>query len=219
MANLQVIFFDLETTGIDSRTKHEGIQICSMAASTYNKEGEPEKFVAYLKPTCPFQPGASKVNSMKMKGGDLVKHGKIVKTALSLRNGLQDFIDFLETITDDKGKDTKIVLTAHNCFNFDAIVLLKNLKMFGLQLPNQVVFGDTVDLMKISMKKGFIPRGRFSLDACLSHYFNEGQGAHEAESDTDNLIRVANRAATDLGFDTFESFLMSNPSLVKNVTI
>ena len=51
-----------------------------MAASTYNKEGEPEKFVAYLKPTCPFQPGASKVNGMKMKGSDLVKHGKIVKT-------------------------------------------------------------------------------------------------------------------------------------------
>ena len=76
---------------------------------------------------------------MKMKGGDLVKHGKIVKTALSLRNGLQDFIDFLETIKDD---NMKIVLTAHNCFNFDAIVLLKNLKMFGLQLPIKVLFGD-----------------------------------------------------------------------------
>ena len=118
---------------------------------------------------------------MKMKSGDLVMHGKIVKTALPLRNGLQDFIDFLETVKDDKEKDMKIVLTAHNCFNFDAIVLLKNLKMFGLQLPNQFVFGDTVDLMKISMKKGFIPRGHFSLDACLSHYFNEGQGAHEAD--------------------------------------
>ena len=28
-----------------------------------------------------------------------------------------------------------------------------------------------------------------------------------------------NRAATDLGFDTFESFLRNNPSLVRNVTI
>ena len=224
MANLRVIFFDLETTGVDPRTQHDGIQICSMAASTYAKEGEAKKFLAYVKPTCAFQPRASEINGMTMKGDNLMKHGEVVETALSLRNGLQDFLTFIETIKDDEydeGRDVKIVLTAHNCFSFDAKVLLKNLRMFGLQLPDAVVFGDTCEMMEILVKKGLIPHGRsnYTLDKCLKRYFNEGQGDHDAESDTKNLIRVANRAATDLGFDTYESFQRSRPDLTKNVRI
>ena len=221
MANLRVIFFDLETTGIDPKTQHDGIQICSMAASTYAKEGEPKKFLAYVKPTCAFQPKASEINGMTMEGDNLMKKGKKVETALLLRNGLQDFLTFIETIKEDEGRDTKIVLTAHNCFSFDAKVLLKNLEMFKLQLPDAVVFGDTCEMMEILVKKGLIPRGKsnYSLDRCLKRYFNEGQGDHDAESDTKNLIRVANRAATDLGFDTYESFQRSRPDLTKNVRI
>ena len=221
MANLRVIFFDLETTGADERTQHDGIQICSMAASTYAKKGEAKKFLAYVKPTCAFQPIASRINGMTMEGDNLVKDGKIVETALSLRHGLQDFLTFIETVKDDEGRDTKIVLTAHNCFSYDAKVLLKNLRMFGLQLPDAVVFGDTCELMKILVKEKIIPdiRNNYTLDKCLKRYFNEGQGDHDAESDTENLIRVANRAANDLGFDTFESFQRSRPDLTKNVRI
>ena len=221
MANLRVIFFDLETTGADQRTQHDGIQICSMAASTYAEEGEAKKFLAYVKPTCAFQPIASRINGMTMEGDNLVKYGKTVETALSLMQGLQDFLTFIETVKDDEGRDTRIVLTAHNCFNFDAIVLLKNLRMFELQLPDEVVFGDTCEMMEILVEECLIPRGRnnYTLDKCLKRYFNEGQGDHDAESDTKNLIRVANRAATDLGFDTYESFQRSRPDLTKNVTI
>ena len=178
---------------MDERTQHDRIQICSMAASTYAKEGEAKKFLAYVKPTCAFQPIASRINGMTMEGDNLVKDGKIVETALSLRHGLQDFLTFIETVKDDEAGDTRIVLAAHNCFKFDAKVLLKNLRMFGLQLPIKILFEDC------------FTRGRFSLDSCLSHYFNVGQGVHKAESDT--------------GFDTFESFLRSNPSLVRNVTM
>ena len=221
MANLRVIFFDLETTGKDDSTQHDGIQICSMAASTYAQEGEAKKFLAYVKPTCAFQPMASYMNGMTMEGDNLVKDDKIVETALSLGHGLQDFLTFIETVKDDEGRDTKIVLTAHNCFKFDAIVLLKNLRMVGLQLPDALVFGDTCEMMKILVKEGLLPntRNNYTLDKLLKHYFNEGQGDHDAESDTRNLIRVANRAATDLGFDTYESFQRSHPELTENVNI
>ena len=221
MANLRVIFFDLETTGVDQRTQHDGIQICSMAASTYAEKGEAKKFSAYVKPTCAFQPIASRINGMTMEGDNLVKDGKIVETALSLRHGLQDFLTFIETVRDDEAGDTRIVLAAHNCFKFDAKVLLKNLRMFGLQLPDAVVFGDTCEMMKILVEEGLIPniRNNYTLDKLLKHYFNEGQGDHDAESDTRNLIRVANRAATDLGFENYETFQRSRPDLTRNVRI
>ena len=109
-----------------------------------------------------------------MEGDNLVKDGKIVETALSLRHGLQDFLTFIETVRDDEAGDTRIVLAAHNCFKFDAKVLLKNLRMFGLQLPDAVVFGDTCEVMKILVEEGLIPniRNNYTLDKLLKHYFS-----------------------------------------------
>ena len=44
------------------------------------------------------------------------------------------------------------------------------------------------------------------LECALNFYFNEGQGDHNAQSDTWNLIRVSNCAAQDLGFKVFWNY-------------
>merc|ERR1711862_499699 len=235
MANHRVIFFDLETTGIDWETQHEGIQICSIFASIYVKEGEPKTFLAYIKPTCEFQPDASKVNGMSMSGdGHLVKRGTIVRTALHPNLALRDFLEFIEAIKDEEGEDTTIVLTAHNSFNFDAVVLKKNLRDFGLPpLPKGVLFSDTCDrnVMKMAVERKIIPdrntvRKNYALDTLLNHFFGDKQGNHDAVDDTVNLIRVANRLAFKLdGYDDYETFLRRNrdniefPSLIRDVSI
>ena len=44
------------------------------------------------------------------------------------------------------------------------------------------------------------------LECALNFYFNEGQGDHNAQSDTWNLIRVSNCTAQDLGFKVFWNY-------------
>ena len=76
-----IIFFDLETTGFNFESCHDGVQICQIAASTYNEDNARNelKFEKYLKPTVPFQIGALKVNGLSMEGFNVILRGKIVK--------------------------------------------------------------------------------------------------------------------------------------------
>ena len=113
-AQIRVIFFDLETTGF-----HYGVQICQIAAFTYNEDNaEYElKFEKYLKPSCQIQKQASKVNQMEMKGNDLYLRGKIVENALPLKIGLEEFLTFLKSFNIRDGLEkasAKVVLVRHS---------------------------------------------------------------------------------------------------------
>ena len=76
-----IIFFNLETTGFNFESCHDGVQIYQIAASTYNEDNARNelKFEKYLKPTVPFQIGALKVNGLFMEGFNVILRGKIVK--------------------------------------------------------------------------------------------------------------------------------------------
>ena len=87
--------------------------------------------------------------------------------------------------------------------------------MFGYELPKGVVFADTMNMMRMVKKKGLFKMKSFSLNACLKHYFKHGQGDHTAISDTKNLIKVAHRGASDLGFNSYQSFLENDKSVMK----
>ena len=83
-----------------------------------------------------------------------------------------------------------------------------------------VLFADPGELMKILKRKGLYKGeatcyGNIRLDAAINFYFNEGQGDHNAQSDTLNLIRVANRAAQDLEFKTYQHFLENYPNQMR----
>ena len=110
---------------------------------------------------------------------------------------------------------------AHNCFPFDAIVLQKNLKMFGLpELPKKILFADTMDLMRDLKRMGKI-KGKISLKALLKEFsirHNE-ENQHDAWADTKNLIKVAHEAVKSIGFPNFDSYLNSNKHFIQSIHI
>ena len=93
--------------------------------------------------------------------------------------------------------------------------------MFGLpELPNEIVFADTMDLMRVLKRKGII-KGRISLKALLNEFsikHNE-ENQHEAWADTINLIKIAQMAAKLFGFSSYASVLSSNKHFVRSVHI
>jgi len=109
----RVIYFSLETTGMNRNRQQDGVQICCMAAY-YNGD----MFEAYLTPTKNFQPGATAYNGMKLSRGVLTKNGKKVECAESMGNGLKRFIEWLSNACDDQ--TGQLILVAHNSTNFHA---------------------------------------------------------------------------------------------------
>ena len=85
---------------------NEGVQICSIAASTFLKE---RRFKSFLTPTCNFQSGATKINGMKFINGKLYKHNQPVQNAVKIKKGLQNFLEWLSDLLNDKRVD-QIVL-------------------------------------------------------------------------------------------------------------
>ena len=110
---------------------------------------------------------------------------------------------------------------AHNCFRFDAIVLQKNLKMFGLpELPENILFADTMDLMRDLKQMGII-KGSISLKALVKEFsikHNE-KNQHDAWEDTKSLIKVAHIAVKSVGFRNFDSFLNSKKHFMQSIHI
>ena len=102
----RIVYFDLETTGIDHSTQHEGVEICSIAASTRFKE---RHFKSFLTPTCNFQIGATRLNGMKLTDGKLYKHNEPVRNAANIKEGLQNFLKWLSDLINEQTVD-KIVL-------------------------------------------------------------------------------------------------------------
>lgn len=104
----RIVYFDLETTGIDHSTQHDGVQICSIAASTSNCSTV-HKFKYSLTPTCNFQTGATRLNGMKLIDGKLYKHNQPVKNAVSMKKGLQKFMEWISELLNHQQID-QIVL-------------------------------------------------------------------------------------------------------------
>ena len=110
---------------------------------------------------------------------------------------------------------------AHNCFTFDAKVLQKNLENFELpNLPKEVIFADTMDIMKILKKRGLYKEKSITLENCIKNLQIDSENIrHDAFYDTKDLMNVAKKAANLLGFQDFDSFLQENTELMKPVLI
>jgi len=92
----KIVFFDLETTGINHPARHDGVQICSIAAATKTECGKWARFTKFLIPTCNFMYGATEINGMTVRQNQagqsyLYKRGERVKEAVPIQTGLQIF--------------------------------------------------------------------------------------------------------------------------------
>ena len=106
---LRVVYFDLETTGIDHSTQHDGVQICSIAASTSNGSTV-HQFKYSLTPTCNFQTGATRLNGMKLIDGKLYKHNQPVKNAVNIKIGLKKFLEWISDLLNNQRVDQLVLV-------------------------------------------------------------------------------------------------------------
>jgi len=151
---MKLVYFDLETTGINFPMQHKGVEIVSIGAVC-----EEETFHVEMIPTTEIQRGASVVNGYKKEEGKLLYRGKEVVEAMQPKDAIEQFLDFLEkqmgNDETDAGGDSlhKMVLISHNNKNYDSIVLGRNLCNHDLSLPNGIVLADTCSMMLTLAKK------------------------------------------------------------------
>ncbi|KAI4796256.1 hypothetical protein KUCAC02_027865 [Chaenocephalus aceratus] len=104
-----IVFFDLETTGLRTKSCH----IVQLAASCKNII-----FNCYILPGIPIEYGATEVNGLTVSDGQLFLHGEPVSIE-PLYSSLQSFIDYLGSFPGP------VLLAAHNSRRFDEIVLMR----------------------------------------------------------------------------------------------
>ena len=89
---MTVVYYDLETTGLNNEDRQRGVQIVSIGAVTeYGAT-----FHRYILPTCPIDTEATEIHGIQMINGRLFKNGYWKENALNPKNGLQVFMDWLD---------------------------------------------------------------------------------------------------------------------------
>nr|XP_034335041.1 uncharacterized protein LOC117692109 isoform X2 [Crassostrea gigas] len=168
------ICFDLETTGL---SRHSSI--VQIAASNGSSS-----FSRYITPlSCNIFSEASKVTGITFDGKTMCNQGKEVIHHHPV-NAFLDFISFLS----ENGKG--VYLAAHNCRNFDAVILFNQLHLYNLwgEFCKTVIgFSDTLPMFKI-MYPNFLKN--YKQETLVESLLNGTYDAHNAEKDVEVLQRL-----------------------------
>ncbi|XP_068459702.1 DNA polymerase III subunit epsilon-like [Clinocottus analis] len=172
--NQAIVFFDLETTGLDTKVCH----IIQLAATC-----EGNSFNMYVLPWRPIDEGASRVNGFTGGNGELWLHGVPV-TAYPIADALKYFINFLRSF------QRPVLLAAHNAAGFDAPLLsLVIRKLRLLKEFQQVVYG-YMDTLLLSRNLYDLPKN--NLKYLVRHFLNKSYDAHNAAADAMVLEELFN---------------------------
>ena len=90
---MTIIYYDLETTGLNNENRQRGVQIVSIGAVTEHGS----RFHRYLIPTCQISPEASSIHGIELINGRLFKNGDWKDNALRPKDGLQLFMNWLDS--------------------------------------------------------------------------------------------------------------------------
>jgi len=190
---VKVVFFDLETTGLD--------QDCDIIQIGAVSSQDNATFSTFILPNKPMSESAVAVTGVQYdcekKTLFRVHDGRPIE-AKSREEGFREFANFLRRIGNHGG----VILVAHNCIQFDAPVLMSNLKEENLlhEFKKLVyLFSDTFQEIK---RRRNLPRyGSLSLQSIvkfykLEHvYENLGLSLHDALGDALAVKEIAKRIA------------------------
>ena len=88
-----VVYYDLETTGLNTQERQRGVQIVSIGAVTeYGAT-----FHRYIIPTCEISEEATNIHGIFKEGRLLFKDGVYKPNALDPHSGLTCFMDWLSS--------------------------------------------------------------------------------------------------------------------------
>ncbi|XP_061919294.1 DNA polymerase III PolC-type-like [Entelurus aequoreus] len=170
MSSYTVVFFDLETTGLDT-------QVCDIIqiSAVYGKR----VFNAFTVPRCDITKEAARLTGFSVTGGALFLHGEPVST-VPLWQALLSFIDFLRSFCGP------VYLAAHNAARFDAPVLKRALKEFTLLEQFQSLVPFFLDTFLLS--KHLFPRfPSYSQRYMVERFLDKTYNAHDATEDAKML--------------------------------
>lgn len=148
---MKVVYYDLETTGVNHSEKHKNVQIIQIGAVV---EGSDESFSQYLIPTCDIEQESTKIHGIAVKGTGLSLHGKPLKCT-EMSKGLQHFLKFLE----DLGEP--LILVGYNSRKFDDFVLCHNLLRCKIFPKKGVIekLGDGQDIVGPVLRQWGVAKG------------------------------------------------------------
>lgn len=156
-----LIFFDLETTGIDQQKD----RIIEIYAKKFLPDGTTEEYYQLFNPMIPIEKEATDIHGFTNES--LEKHPTFSKKAVEVYNFFKD-CDY----------------AGYNCIKFDIPFLMEELTRH--KQPFHPIKANFIDPYKIISKKE-----SFKLGDVYKRYFNEEmENAHSAEADINATIRI-----------------------------
>ncbi|XP_059192039.1 DNA polymerase III PolC-type-like isoform X1 [Centropristis striata] len=170
-----IVFFDLETTGLNTDWCHI-IQLSAVC--------DGEVFNEFILPLCPIDEGATRENGFTVHNGYLYRNGNYIPTT-GLYRTIKSFIQFLSSF------DGPVWLAAHNARWFDAPILARVLRRCHQWWKFQEVVSGFVDTLPLS--RFLYPELRSHKQPYLvKHFLGETYDAHDAKEDATMLERLFN---------------------------
>jgi len=170
-SNHQLVFFDLETTGLFKTDV-----IVQLAASASG-----EQFSRYIYPDVPMNPRASQVNGITISEGSVFLKGCLVDSTRRVQ-ALSEFATWLKRVSGRQG----VLLVAHNCFKFDAKYLMREVDLAGLQDRYASVVAGFAD--SLPMFKCLNPvLGSYKQESLVRFFLKKSYEAHNANADAELL--------------------------------
>ncbi|KAK0167773.1 hypothetical protein PV327_001637 [Microctonus hyperodae] len=181
----KVVYFDLETSGLESSS--EILQIAPI--------GDNIEYSSYILPTKAIPASTTKINGLKFLNGQLYyKNMKV--NALNMDNTLKGFSQYLHKISDP------CLLVAHNS-RFDVPKLVTIINDLDLLDSFKVIqgFSDTLTLFKKELPERSGP-GVFKLSTLAKDLI----GIEDSDSFHEGAYNVLNTAASQTPENTRKSF-------------
>lgn len=164
--NRRLIFFDLETTGLNFY-HNKIIEIGAI-------DNHGNKFEVLINPHCKLKPIIVKITGITQQQVD--------KYGIEEKDALEQFYDY---IYDSKYRN-KTFLVAHNAYGFDEPFLKHRMKKLGIKFSNSIKFIDT-----IWMAKYILPdRKSYRLESLCKHFNIKYGHGHRALEDTEYLKQL-----------------------------
>jgi DNA polymerase III alpha subunit (gram-positive type) len=177
----QLVYFDLETTGLG---KHSDI-VQIAAVHEYGSS-----FATYIMPVSNITASATNTHGITKRNGCLYKGGDRIQDVETPANGLRKFFSWLRKTASKS--DKKVILVAHNAFKFDAPVLINNCRGVGVARKLKVI--DYVCDSLEAFKKQTDHRSK-ALENLMQIYNVAGAQTHDALGDAEGLKKVVEEAS------------------------